>query len=114
MSSNTLEYIYPIIVPSDSNVKDAFSSITTPDYTPASPDYSLASSGNTSPGPSDDLSKYLLASLAILPFYDDPCMKDFYYRDTHRGYSNLPRSDMKSLLDKIRELKNHKGGPPDY
>ncbi|GJS32245.1 hypothetical protein Tco_0530627 [Tanacetum coccineum] len=24
------------------------------------------------------------------------------------------RSDMKSLLDKIRELKNHKGGPPDY
>ncbi|GJX71968.1 hypothetical protein Tco_0309139 [Tanacetum coccineum] len=24
------------------------------------------------------------------------------------------RSDMKSLLDKIRELKNYKGGPPDY
>ncbi|GJY93835.1 hypothetical protein Tco_0509617 [Tanacetum coccineum] len=24
------------------------------------------------------------------------------------------RSDMKSLLDKIHELKNHKGGPPDY
>ncbi|GJV00526.1 hypothetical protein Tco_1329796 [Tanacetum coccineum] len=24
------------------------------------------------------------------------------------------RSDMKSLLDKIREPKNHKGGPPDY
>nr|GEU83750.1 hypothetical protein [Tanacetum cinerariifolium] len=24
------------------------------------------------------------------------------------------RSNMKSLLDKIRELKNHKGGPPDY
>ncbi|GJZ16134.1 hypothetical protein Tco_0551811 [Tanacetum coccineum] len=24
------------------------------------------------------------------------------------------RSDMKSLLDKIYELKNHKGGPPDY
>ncbi|GKE53257.1 hypothetical protein Tco_1488413, partial [Tanacetum coccineum] len=24
------------------------------------------------------------------------------------------RSDMKNLLDKIRELKNHKGGPPDY
>ncbi|GJW66915.1 hypothetical protein Tco_0121339 [Tanacetum coccineum] len=24
------------------------------------------------------------------------------------------RSDMKILLDKIRELKNHKGGPPDY
>ncbi|GJY17605.1 hypothetical protein Tco_0389096 [Tanacetum coccineum] len=24
------------------------------------------------------------------------------------------RSDMKSLLDKIHELRNHKGGPPDY
>ncbi|GJX02471.1 hypothetical protein Tco_0186384, partial [Tanacetum coccineum] len=24
------------------------------------------------------------------------------------------RSDMKSLLDKIHELKNYKGGPPDY
>ncbi|GKE29645.1 hypothetical protein Tco_1445029, partial [Tanacetum coccineum] len=24
------------------------------------------------------------------------------------------RSDMKSLLDKIHELKNHKGGPLDY
>ncbi|GKF33971.1 hypothetical protein Tco_0107171 [Tanacetum coccineum] len=24
------------------------------------------------------------------------------------------RSNMKSLLDKIQELKNHKGGPPDY
>ncbi|GJY21112.1 hypothetical protein Tco_0393678 [Tanacetum coccineum] len=24
------------------------------------------------------------------------------------------RSDMKNLLDKIRELKNHKGGPPNY
>ncbi|GJS29073.1 hypothetical protein Tco_0489693 [Tanacetum coccineum] len=24
------------------------------------------------------------------------------------------RSDMKSLLDMIHELKNHKGGPPDY
>ncbi|GKF34371.1 hypothetical protein Tco_0107571 [Tanacetum coccineum] len=24
------------------------------------------------------------------------------------------RSNIKSLLDKIHELKNHKGGPPDY
>ncbi|GKA07084.1 hypothetical protein Tco_0686308 [Tanacetum coccineum] len=47
----------------------------TPEYTPASPDYSPASSGNTSPDPSDDLSKYLLALLAISPFHDDPYMK---------------------------------------
>ncbi|GJZ70710.1 reverse transcriptase domain-containing protein, partial [Tanacetum coccineum] len=46
-----------------------------PDYIPASPDYSPASQGNTSPDPSDDLSKYLLASLAMSPFHDDPYMK---------------------------------------
>ncbi|GKC54973.1 hypothetical protein Tco_1077718 [Tanacetum coccineum] len=72
---STPDYIYPIIVPSDSNVEDAFSSTTTPDYTPASPDYFPASPGNTSPDPSDDLSKYLLASLAISPFHDDPYIK---------------------------------------
>ncbi|GJT74460.1 hypothetical protein Tco_1041185 [Tanacetum coccineum] len=75
MSSNTPDYIYVIIVPYDSDVEDAFSSITTPNYTPASPDYSPASPGNTSPDLSDDLSKYLLASLAISPFHDDLYMK---------------------------------------
>ncbi|GJS06110.1 hypothetical protein Tco_0362906 [Tanacetum coccineum] len=75
MSSNTFDYIYPIIVPSDFDVEDAFSSTNTPNYTPASPDYSPASLGNTSPDPSDDLSKYLLALLAISPFHDDPYMK---------------------------------------
>ncbi|GJU93222.1 hypothetical protein Tco_1317978 [Tanacetum coccineum] len=75
MSSNTSDYIYSIIVPSDVDVEDAFSSTTTPNYTPASPDYSPASPGNTSLNPSDDLSKYLLASLAISPFHDDPYMK---------------------------------------
>ncbi|GKB79879.1 hypothetical protein Tco_0946774 [Tanacetum coccineum] len=74
-SSNTSDYIYPIIVPSDVNIEDAFSSTNTPDYTPALPDYSSASPGNTSTNPSDDLSKYLLASLAISPFHDDPYMK---------------------------------------
>nr|GEY60237.1 hypothetical protein [Tanacetum cinerariifolium] len=63
---------YPFIVPSDFDIEDAFSPTNTPNYTPASPDYFLASPGNTSPGPLDDLSKYLLASLAISPFYDDP------------------------------------------
>ncbi|GKA21015.1 hypothetical protein Tco_0701004 [Tanacetum coccineum] len=76
MSSNTSNYIYPIIVPFNFDVEDAFSSTNTPDYTPASLDYSLAPPGNTSPDPSDDLSKYLLASLAISPFHDDPYMKD--------------------------------------
>ncbi|GKE11019.1 hypothetical protein Tco_1414570, partial [Tanacetum coccineum] len=90
MPSNTTDYIYPIIVLSDVDVGDAFSSTTTPNYTPASSDYSLASPGNTSLNHSDDLSKYLLASLAISPFHDDPYIKDFYFRDTHRGYPDSP------------------------
>ncbi|GJU63915.1 hypothetical protein Tco_1245750 [Tanacetum coccineum] len=71
MSSST----HPITILSDSNAEDAFSSTHSPDYTPASPDYFPASPGNTSPNPLDELSKYLLASLAISPFYDDPYMK---------------------------------------
>ncbi|GJV15835.1 hypothetical protein Tco_1361158 [Tanacetum coccineum] len=71
MSTST----HPIIVLSNSNVEDTFSSTNTPDYTPASPDYSPALPGNTSHDPSDDLSKYLLASLAISPFHDDSYMK---------------------------------------
>ncbi|GKE98640.1 hypothetical protein Tco_0021991 [Tanacetum coccineum] len=71
MSTST----HPIIVLSDYDVEDAFSSTHCPDYTPASPNYFPASPGNTSPDPLDDLSKYHLASLAILPFHDDPYMK---------------------------------------
>ncbi|GJW71318.1 putative reverse transcriptase domain-containing protein [Tanacetum coccineum] len=71
MSTST----HPIIFLSNSNVEDGFSSTNTPDYTLASPDYSSASPGNTSSDPSGDLSKYLLASLAISPFHDDPYMK---------------------------------------
>ncbi|GKA46177.1 hypothetical protein Tco_0738973 [Tanacetum coccineum] len=54
-----------------SDIEDAFSSNFL-DYTLTSPDYFLVSPGNISPDPSDNLSKYLLASLAILPFHDDP------------------------------------------
>ncbi|GJZ60511.1 hypothetical protein Tco_0616327 [Tanacetum coccineum] len=226
MSSNTFDYIYPIIVPSNVDVEDAFSSTYSPNSTSASLDYSPASPGNTSPNPSDDLAKHLSASLAISPFHGDPYMKvmqaynatnnespislpqtpiapptilppspvesshkthlerheeqiktilnhldelplkgiehiediieglgngqviiqqDFDQLETelHKAraqseqirhddeivlarvrVSNLEmiiediqvrhRSDMKSLLDKIRELKNQKGGPPDY
>nr|GEV73106.1 hypothetical protein [Tanacetum cinerariifolium] len=66
---------YPFIVPSDSGIKDSFSSSNTPDYTPASPDYFLASPGNTSPDPSNDLTKDLLGSLTFPSFHDDPYMK---------------------------------------
>ncbi|GJS08742.1 reverse transcriptase domain-containing protein [Tanacetum coccineum] len=66
---------HPIIILSDSDVEDTFSSTHSPDYISASPDYFPASPGNTSPNFSDDLTKDLLASLALSPFYDDPYMK---------------------------------------
>ncbi|GJX13330.1 hypothetical protein Tco_0205088 [Tanacetum coccineum] len=91
MSSNTPNYINPIIVPSDYDVDDVFSSTTTPDYTPASLDYSPASPGNTSPNPSDDLSKYLLASLAISPFHDDPYMKVMQAYNAISNESPIPQ-----------------------
>ncbi|GJY93042.1 hypothetical protein Tco_0508824 [Tanacetum coccineum] len=78
------------LVPSDSNVEDAFFSTHSPDYIPASPDYSLASPGNTSPNPSDDLSKYLLASLAISPFHDDPYMKVMQAYNATSNESPIP------------------------
>ncbi|GKA45212.1 hypothetical protein Tco_0738008 [Tanacetum coccineum] len=94
MSSNTPDYIYPIIVPSDSNIKDYFSSTTTLDYTLASLDYSSASPGNTSPDPLDDLSKYLLALLAISPFYDDPYMKVMQAYNATSNELPIPRASV--------------------
>ncbi|GJX96225.1 hypothetical protein Tco_0352023 [Tanacetum coccineum] len=63
--------------PTPSNVDEecAFPSTNILDYTSTLPDYILASSGNTSPNFSNDLTKDLLASLALSPFYDDPYTK---------------------------------------
>ncbi|GKB03158.1 reverse transcriptase domain-containing protein [Tanacetum coccineum] len=88
---------HPIIVPSDSDIKDTFFSTITPDYTPASPDYFPASSGNTSPDPSDDLSKYLLASLAISPFHDDPYMKVMQAYNASSNDLPIPRASIAPL-----------------
>ncbi|GKF45555.1 hypothetical protein Tco_0135357 [Tanacetum coccineum] len=81
-----------IIVLSNSNIEDAFSSTNTPDYTPTSPDYFPASPGNTSPDPSDDLSKYLLASLAISPFHNDPYIKVMQAYNATNDESPIPPS----------------------
>ncbi|GJX76323.1 hypothetical protein Tco_0323134 [Tanacetum coccineum] len=68
----------PIIILSDSDIEDAFSST---DYTQASPDYSSATPRNTSSysktesDPSEDPSEDRLAPLAITPFLDDPYMQ---------------------------------------
>ncbi|GJQ97347.1 reverse transcriptase domain-containing protein [Tanacetum coccineum] len=79
---STPEYIYPIIILSDSDVEDTFSSTHSPDYISALSDYSLASPGYTSPNFSDDLTKDLLSSLSILLFHDDPYMKIVQAYDT--------------------------------
>nr|GEW74045.1 reverse transcriptase domain-containing protein [Tanacetum cinerariifolium] len=77
MSTST----HHIIILFDSDVKDAFSSTNTLDYTLASPDYSPASSRNTAsnsetkPDPSEDLFEDHSALLVISPFYDDPYIK---------------------------------------
>nr|GEZ48996.1 hypothetical protein [Tanacetum cinerariifolium] len=153
-------FTHPITFPSYSDIEDAFSSTHSSEYIPASPDYFPASSGNTSSDPSQDLFKYLLASLAISFFYDDPYIKVMQAYNATSNESLIPsqahiapptvlpshpreqmghndeivlarvmisalemiiediqvhhRSDKKSLLDKIRELKNHKRGPPGY
>ncbi|GKA03520.1 hypothetical protein Tco_0676301 [Tanacetum coccineum] len=59
---------HPIIIPSDFDIEDAFSSPNAPDYFPATP-------GNTSPDSSNDLTKYLLATLVFSPLHDDPYME---------------------------------------
>ncbi|GJR21474.1 hypothetical protein Tco_0970001 [Tanacetum coccineum] len=97
MSTST----HPIIVPSDYDFEDAFSSTHSPDYTPASPDYFLASPGNTSPNPSDELSKYLLALLAILPFHDDPYMK------IGENYHGAPYTSYARHEEQIETILNH-------
>ncbi|GJS65481.1 hypothetical protein Tco_0680045 [Tanacetum coccineum] len=86
MSSST----HPITIISDSNVDDTFSSVNTLDYTPASPDYFPASPRNTPYDSSDDLTKYLLASLAISPFHDDPYMKVMQAYNTTNNESPIP------------------------
>ncbi|GKD03093.1 hypothetical protein Tco_1178067 [Tanacetum coccineum] len=59
---------HPIIVPSDSDIEDAFSSTNVPNYF-------LTTPGNTSPDSLNDLTKYLLATLVFSPLHDDSYME---------------------------------------
>nr|GEU97103.1 reverse transcriptase domain-containing protein [Tanacetum cinerariifolium] len=65
----------PIIVPSDSDMEDAFSSTNIPNYTLASPNYSLASPGNTFSDTLEDPSEDQLVPIAVSPFHNDPYIK---------------------------------------
>ncbi|GKC68066.1 hypothetical protein Tco_1100664, partial [Tanacetum coccineum] len=103
-------YVYihhPIIVPYDYDVEDIFSSTHSPDYTPASPDYFPASPGNTSPDSSDDLTKYLLASLAISPFHDDPYMKFMQAYNATSNESPIPLLQAPIAPLTIETILNH-------
>ncbi|GJX68105.1 hypothetical protein Tco_0303832 [Tanacetum coccineum] len=84
---------HPIIILSDFDVEDTFSSTHSPEYIPASPDYFPASPGNTSPKFSDDLTKDILASLALSPFYDDPYMKVMQAYDATDNELPIPPPD---------------------
>nr|GFB23011.1 hypothetical protein [Tanacetum cinerariifolium] len=86
---------YPFIVPSDSDIEEAFSSTNTPDYTPASPDYFPALPGNIPPNSLNDLTKDLLALLALSPFHDDPYIKVMQAYDvTNNELSILPQASI--------------------
>ncbi|GKC70759.1 hypothetical protein Tco_1116642 [Tanacetum coccineum] len=86
MSTST----HPIIILSDSDIRDAFSSTNTPDYILASPDYSPALLGNTSSDPLEDSSKDRSASLTISPFHNDPYMKVMQAYNATSNESPIP------------------------
>ncbi|GJR55987.1 hypothetical protein Tco_1406508 [Tanacetum coccineum] len=106
MSSST----HPIIILSDFDVEDAFSSTNTPDYTLASPDYFLTSPGNTFFDPSEDLSKDLLASLTLSPFHDDLYMKvmQSYNATSNESPISSPRAPIAPLTVLPSSLVSHK------
>ncbi|GJX03446.1 reverse transcriptase domain-containing protein [Tanacetum coccineum] len=74
---------HPIIVPSDSDIKDVFSSTNVLDYFPAT-------SGNTSPDSSNDLTKYLLATLVFSPLHYDPYMEIMQAYDATNNELPIP------------------------
>nr|GEV79507.1 reverse transcriptase domain-containing protein [Tanacetum cinerariifolium] len=74
---------HPIIVPSDFDIEDAFSSINVLVYFPATP-------RNTSPNYSNDLTKYLLATLVFSPLHDDLYMKIMQAYDATNNELPIP------------------------
>ncbi|GKA72544.1 hypothetical protein Tco_0778760 [Tanacetum coccineum] len=106
-------YTHPSI-PSDYDVEDAFSSTNAPNYIATPPGYSSITPGNISPDSSDDLTKYLLSSLSISPFHDDPYMKEISPpKDTETPVeSPIPVSPSSSVRSSspVRSTTP----PPDY
>ncbi|GJX77044.1 hypothetical protein Tco_0323855, partial [Tanacetum coccineum] len=74
---------HPIIVPSDFDIEDAFSSTNVLDYFPATP-------GNTSHDSSNDLTKYLLTTLVFSPLHDDPYIEIMQAYDATNNELPIP------------------------
>nr|GEW64504.1 uncharacterized mitochondrial protein AtMg00810-like [Tanacetum cinerariifolium] len=75
VSNDVLSSNHPIIVPSDFDIKDVFSSTNSPNYLPVFPDYFPTIPRNNSSNSSIDLTKYLLDILIFSPLHDDPYME---------------------------------------
>ncbi|GKA72316.1 hypothetical protein Tco_0778532, partial [Tanacetum coccineum] len=97
MSSST----HHITIPSDYELEVAFSSIHILNYFPAIP-------GNTSPDFSDDLTKYLLASLTISPFHNDS------YTKVIQAYDAIPPPQAIIALPAILPLSLVLSLPPMF
>ncbi|GJW32188.1 putative reverse transcriptase domain-containing protein [Tanacetum coccineum] len=83
--------------PSRDLILRIFSSTHTPDYTPASSDYFPASSGNTSPDPSDDLSNSHKTSLEHHEEHIETILNHL---------DELPLERIEHMEDKIEDLGN--------
>ncbi|GKD32927.1 hypothetical protein Tco_1248436, partial [Tanacetum coccineum] len=97
---------HPIIILSDSDIKNTFSSTHSPDYIPASPNYFSASPRNISPSSSDNLSKYLFASLVISPLHDNPYMKAYNTNKPPKVSIDLPPVLPPSLIFLLSPMLN--------
>nr|GEY83233.1 reverse transcriptase domain-containing protein [Tanacetum cinerariifolium] len=117
---------HPIIVPSDFNIKDAFSSRNSPNYLPVFVDYFPTIPRNNSLNSSNDLTKYLLDILIFSPLHDDP------YMEAMQAYNAIsppqeispPKDDETRVESSILESPSSSVGssslvrlitsPPDY
>nr|GFC32160.1 hypothetical protein [Tanacetum cinerariifolium] len=94
---------HPIIVPSDSDIEDAFS-LNFHDYFPAT-------SGNNSPNSSYDFTKYLLATLIFSPLHDNPYMEVMPAYDATDN--ELPIPLLQTIIRSSSPVRSTTP-PPDY
>nr|GEU51970.1 hypothetical protein [Tanacetum cinerariifolium] len=94
------------------DIEDAFS-FNSSDYISTSLDYFLASPGNISPDSSNDLTKYLLTSLAILPYHNDPYIIQAY-DDIPPPQAIIALPAVFTSISRSSSLVRSTTSPPDY